>query len=143
GEAGLSGRVVQLLDANGNVLATSTTDSSGAYAFTNLGPGTYRVRQVLPTGWVQTTANPADLSASSGSNVASVNFGAFRGVTISGLLFQDSNGDGVQQAGEPGLSSWTVYLDANGNGTLDTGETTATTDSNGNYAFANLGPGTY
>jgi parallel beta-helix repeat protein len=147
GEPGLASWTVYL-DANGNGTldtgeATATTDSNGNYTFTNLGPGTYRVRQVLPTGWQQTTTNPVDVTSSSGSNVAGVNFGAFQQVTLSGVVFQDNNGDGTQQTGEPGLSGWTVYLDANGNGTLDTGEATATTDSNGNYAFSNLGPGTY
>ena len=48
--------------------------------------------------------------------------------TITGRVFQDSNGDGSQQTGEAGLSGRTVYLDANNNGVLDTGEATATTD---------------
>ena len=33
---------------------TTTTDSLGLYAFTNLGPGTYTVSESLQTGWVQT-----------------------------------------------------------------------------------------
>ena len=34
------------------------------------------------------------------------------------------NGNGVKDPGEPGLSGWTVYLDANANGQLDPGELT-------------------
>src|SRR5205814_1864262 len=90
---------------------------------------TYRVRQVLPTGWLQTTTNPADLTASSGSNVAGINFGAFQQISISGLLFQDSNGDGVRERNNPRLTSWHVDMDANDNAPLDTSEATATTDS--------------
>src|SRR5205823_6670238 len=78
GEGGLSGREVRLLDAGDNVLATATTDAGGAYAFAGLGPGTYRVRQVLPAGWMQTTADPVDVTAASGTDVAGVNFGAFQ-----------------------------------------------------------------
>jgi hypothetical protein len=41
------------------------------------------------------------------------------------------------------LSGWTVYLDTNGNGTLDSGEPTAVSGSNGYYAFTDLAAGTY
>jgi hypothetical protein len=44
---------------------------------------------------------------------------------------------------EPGLPKWTIYLDLNNNGVLDSGEPFQVTDLNGNYAFTNLAPGTY
>ena len=47
--------------------------------------------------------------------------------TISGQVFNDFNADGLKDAGEPGQSGWTIYLDADGNGQLDTGETSTTT----------------
>jgi Ca2+-binding RTX toxin-like protein len=59
---------------NGGEVNT-TTDSLGGYSFTNLGPGTYRVREVNQPGWTRTTANPADIVAVSGTNVGSINFG--------------------------------------------------------------------
>jgi hypothetical protein len=34
---------ITLLDANGNVVATATTDTNGAYSFTNLAAGTYTI----------------------------------------------------------------------------------------------------
>ena len=37
------------------------TDATGNYTFANLGPGTYRVREVQPAGSTQTTANPANV----------------------------------------------------------------------------------
>ncbi len=63
--------------------------------------------------------------------------------SISGHKFNDLNGDGIQEAGEPGLAGLTVYLDANNNGTLDAGEVSTITDVNGNYSFDNLSAGTY
>jgi len=39
--------------SSGNVIATTTTINSGAYAFVNLNTGTYTVCPVLP-GWKQT-----------------------------------------------------------------------------------------
>jgi len=37
-----------------------------------------------------------------------------------------------------GLLGWVVYLDSNGNGTLDDGEVRTMTDAKGHYAFTNL-----
>ncbi len=44
---------------------------------------------------------------------------------------------------EPGLAGWLVYLDQNRNGTLDPGEPSTTTDSQGDYTFAGLAAGSY
>src|SRR5262249_30650691 len=67
-------------------------------------------------------------------------------VFISGHKFNDLNGNGTKDAGEPGLGDWTIFLDgSNGgtlNGVLDPGEFSTTTDIDGNYGFA-VAPGTY
>jgi RHS repeat-associated protein len=44
---------------------------------------------------------------------------------------------------EPGLHSWTVYLDLNHDGKFDPGEPFTTTDATGHYSFSNVAPGTY
>jgi hypothetical protein len=62
---------------------------------------------------------------------------------IRGQKWDDLDGDGVQDAGEAGLSGWTIYLDSIANGQLDSSEQSTVTDANGNYSFSNLGPGTY
>ena len=61
---------------------------------------------------------------------------------IKGNIWNDIDGNAVNNS-EPNLSGWTVYLDTNNNNQLDTGETTTQTDTNGNYSFSNLRPGTY
>jgi uncharacterized protein (DUF2141 family) len=147
GEPGLQG-VTVFLDANGNGVldageATRITDVNGNYTFAGLAAGTYLVRQVTPPGIVNTTPNPVTVTLTSGQNVTGVNFGDFRLTSIGGTKFRDTNGNGVRNAGEPGLKGWTIFLDANRNGRLDAGETRTTTDANGNYTFANLAPGTY
>ena len=138
GESGIQGWTVDLEDTNGNVLKTFTTGANGLYSFTTLGPGTYRIREVAPAGWLQTTANPADIVNASGVNPTSVNFGNFQLISIAGEVFNDLNGDGILNGNDSGLSNWTVDLFLNGK--LDT---TMTSDTNGDYTFANLGPGTY
>ncbi|HWE01234.1 MAG TPA: SdrD B-like domain-containing protein [Tepidisphaeraceae bacterium] len=62
---------------------------------------------------------------------------------ISGTVFNDQNGDGVQQAGEPGLAGQTLFLDLNNNGAPNPGEPTAVTNAAGHYAFNGLWEGTY
>src|SRR5262249_46262877 len=44
---------------------------------------------------------------------------------------------------EPGLGARTIYIDQNGNGTLDAGETSTVTDTAGHYYFDGLAAGTY
>ena len=57
---------------------------------------------------------------------------------LSGSHYSDLDGDRTRDTDEPGLNAWTVYLDGNGNGTLDKGEAFAVTDRDGKYAFAGL-----
>lgn len=147
GEPGLQG-VTVFLDANGNGVLDAgeerrITDVNGNYSFAGLASGTYRVRQDLPAGVVQTTPNPADITLGPGEDVTVPDFGDFFLFSISGAKFRDANGNGVRNAGEVGLQGWTIFLDANNNRVLDAGETRTTTDINGNFTFTNLGPGTY
>ena len=147
GEPGLAG-VTIFLDANSNGVfdlgeRSTTTDINGNYSFVNVAPGTYRVREVLPIGFTQTTANPVDVVASSGTNVSGQLIGNFQLISIGGGKFRDTNGNGIRDVGEPGLAGVTIFLDANSNGVFDVGERSTTTDINGNYNFANVAPGTY
>lgn len=68
---------------------------------------------------------------------------AFVPISISGLAFNDLDADGQADAGEPGLPSLTVFLDSNGNGTLDSGETSTVSAVDGSFQFAGLGAGSY
>jgi subtilisin family serine protease len=63
--------------------------------------------------------------------------------SISGTVWDDADSDGIQDAGEVGLSGWTVFLDVNQNGSLDGGEATATTNGSGVYTFSGVAPGSY
>jgi protocatechuate 3,4-dioxygenase beta subunit/photosystem II stability/assembly factor-like uncharacterized protein len=131
------------------------TGVNGTYSLTGLGPPVvlgmpagangppYRVREVVPPGWVQTTANPAPITPGSGQQILGVNFGNFRPNTISGVKFHDLDGDGAFDPGEPGLAGWTIFLDLNFNGTLDMGEPSQVTNANGFFEFIGLANGTY
>jgi secreted trypsin-like serine protease len=55
---------------------------------------------------------------------------------VNGILFDDSNGNNLKDAGEIGLFGWTIYNDANNNASLDAGELKTTTNSSGVYSLA-------
>jgi subtilisin-like proprotein convertase family protein/protocatechuate 3,4-dioxygenase beta subunit len=144
GEPGLAGWTMQLdLGNNGTVDRTTLTDVDGNYIFDAVLPGTHKVTEVTQSGWVLTTPDvPGSwvVAVPNGGAVVDRNFGNFQLVTVSGLAFSDLNGDGVQQTGESTLSGWTITLDEDANGSVDR---TTTTDTDGEYSFAGIGPGTY
>src|SRR6266508_2047658 len=55
---------------------------------------------------------------------------------ISGIKFNDVDGDGIYDAGEAGLAGWTIFIDSNNNGQLDAGEASTVTDATGAYSFS-------
>ena len=61
-----------------------------------------------------------------GADLPGNDFGNFQQGTKSGVKFNDLNGDGTKDAGEPGLNNWVIraYADTNGDGTLQATETT-------------------
>ena len=79
----------------------------------------------------------------SGQTVTGLDFGNAQSGEICGTKFNDLDGDGVRDAGEPGLAGWTIYLDSDNDGVLDAGEPTQITDASGHYAFSGLLPGSY
>jgi hypothetical protein len=81
GEPGLAGITI-FLEANCNDRLDGgevrvTTDANGNYVFADLAAGSYSVREVVPAGWKQTTANPGAVGVTAG-NVAGGDFGNFR-----------------------------------------------------------------
>ncbi len=144
GESGAPGWVIQLdKNADGSIDATQTTDAYGYYRFTDLGPGSYRLSEVMQAGWLQTGAASHTVSSSSGADIGSQDFANVQAASISGVKFEDSDGDGQHDAGETGLAGWTIFLDANANGSLDNGEHSFVTGTDGAYRFDDLLPGEY
>jgi hypothetical protein len=148
GETGINGVTVQLLNSGGTVIATTTTSGDGNYSFNDLAAGTYTVKIVtssLPAGVVQTydldgtgTAHQATVTLTTTSR-SDVDFGYRGTASIGDRLWYDTDGDGVQDAGEPGLAGATVELLNSGGTVIAT--TTAGTD--GIYKFSNLAAGSY
>jgi len=149
-ESGLEGWTIYLDQNQNDQLdageTSTTTDVDGSYSFTSLPAGTYVVAEVLQTDWEQTYPGVAThtVALSATQVVQDVDFGN-RQIPgqISGSEWYDADQDGVRDGGEPGLAGWIIYLDQNQNDQRDAGETWTATDSNGDYSFAELPPGTY
>ena len=136
-----------VLDADGKPM-TATTDENGAYQFVGLAPGAYRVVIVDPNAGDLAGLIPTQAYTGRGATQASVtvtdasvqgvDFGLVAPATIGDRVWDDANGNGTDE-GEPGVPHATVILtDANG---VEVARTT--TDTNGNYQFTGLVPGTY
>jgi hypothetical protein len=126
GDNGLAGWTINL---TGSATASATTDANGNYSFTGLTSGTYTVREVAQNGWTQTSANPADVNLTAGQNVTGVNFGNFQSVSLPVWKFGDSDGDGVHDDNEQGLSGWTIVA------TKGASTKTVVTNANGTGSF--------
>jgi hypothetical protein len=81
--------------------------------------------------------NPMGATISSGT--ARMTTAAPTQTSFSGTVFNDLNGNGVQDAGEPGLAGWTVWLDDDRDGIFNNNEPSATTNANGNYFLNTTG----
>src|SRR5262249_1892432 len=103
---------------------------------------TYMLAAVPPSGSQQT--EPAQnmtqtVQVAGGEMVFGIPFGIFQDTTISGTVFNDLNGDGSLEAGEPGIPGASLTLwDANG-----APFETVRPDSNGAYSYSNVGPGSF
>ena len=121
---------------------STVTNRSGDYRFKSLPADTYYVREVGQVGWVQTypanNVNVVNLMA--GKISKKNNFGNFKLGTISGMKFNDANGNRRKDSGEVGLQGWTINLMKAGSPTVIA---STVTDASGNYSFSNLNPGTY
>lgn len=127
----------------------TTTDPNGAYAFTGLASGTYVVRVIPQSGWNQSAPQGNgtgwQLTATAGQDTTVNAFGEVpvASGTLFGTVYHDLNADGVQEANEPGLAGWIVYLDLTNYGSYLSGDPYAVTDASGNYTFSGLPPGNY
>jgi choice-of-anchor A domain-containing protein/uncharacterized repeat protein (TIGR01451 family) len=159
GEAGIPNVTVKLYNSSDNLINTTTTNSSGSYSFTNLSAGSYYVKFIAPSGYTISTSlqgsdsskdsNPdasgktAVFTLTSGQNNTSIDAGMYvtppAPASLGDLVWNDANQNGIQDAGEAGISNVTVQLYNTSNSLIGT----TTTNSSGLYSFTNITPGSY
>ncbi len=167
GESGIGGVTVALLDASGNVIATTTSDASGDFRFSGVPGGARYSWQITDqygvlAGYYATTSYaqskvfqmPGTLSGDLDYGSAA-HFGYDITRSIGDTVFNDSGsgggtaGDGIQDGGEPGISGVAVllYQDADNDGSFEPGTDDGSpagsiiTDPNGKYIFSGLASG--
>ncbi len=170
GESGIDGVMVTITgDGADNTFgtlddytATVPTAGGGLYLFDELAPGVYRIDFTAPAAMVFTAPNAgADDALDSDPDASgrvtkvlgldevddSIDAGLYTPVDLGDLVWSDTNGNGVQDAGELGIDGVAVTLTGAGiDGTFGTGDDTAagtTTAGGGLYAFTGLPPGDY
>ncbi|GHT21179.1 hypothetical protein FACS189419_01650 [Planctomycetales bacterium] len=149
-------------DANGDYVSTNRaekTDASGFYLFDGIAGGrTYMVREMTqPDGYhdgketpgtingeqVGQAVYPDDIAAihiGANQNGINYNFGEYKGVSISGNVYEDTNNDGIRDKDENGLKDVIIYLcEVLPDGTQQN-ITHTVTDADGKYSFENLDP---
>jgi len=153
------------------LVGTTTTNVNGNYYFTNLAAGAYYLRVTEPAGYhftlmdaildedydsdVDSGGYSYCLNIAAGSETINVDVGlvpntpptatptptAVNTASLGDQVWVDSDGNGVQDIGEPGLSGVQVKLFTDCEGS--TLVSTTTTNVNGNYYFTNLAAGAY
>jgi len=152
GEPGMANVTIRLTPAAGGTARTLVTDAAGNFLFTEVGPGSYVLSEVVPAGFTQTAPPGGTISvtlASGGTSITNA-FGNFRGVltgTISGSKFNDANGNGTLDSGETGLTGVTITLTPVAGGVFAGGTTpaarTVVTGAGGAFSFNDVPLGPY
>ena len=147
---------VSLLDEKGEVIATTRTDSEGAFYFGRLMPGEYSLSAELPQNYMfaraQDTTNrdsyiqsqpdgaltSASFSVAMGDDISGIDIGMGTLGAIGDRAWLDVNGNGMQDMDEPSMPGIEIALYQYGELIAST-----TTDVYGRYKLENLYPGEY
>ncbi len=144
----------KVFSAGDTLVATTVTatvnGNAGSYQFTGLTPGNYVVRvdstdtDLPSTNFTADPDTPLDgqygVTLSAAQDVVFADFGVQPPNVLGDRIWNDQDGDGVQDAGEPGIAGVVVSLYSRAIGSTGAYSlvTTATTDSDGNFTFGNL-----
>ena len=127
---------------SGTSMATPNVSGVAALAWSLKPNATYaQVRSALFSGADRLTNLTGKVATGARLNA----LGTLRAVgsTLSGVAFDDADGDGTRGDAEAALAGRTVWLDLDNDAALDATEPSRTTDASGGYSFGPLGPGTY
>jgi len=115
----------------GNAAGVGTTDSKGNVTISVKATGVGAITATVTKTGYENTTYPEILTATMPKSLLTG--------SISGMKFNDSNGNGTKDPGESGLSNWTIVLKNKTGSKVDT----MMTDIDGNYIFGGLAAGNY
>ena len=154
GEPGIANVTVNLSYYNNTYIGTTTTNATGYYLFSDLHAGNYTLQFVAPPNYSFTQQNVGADDKDSDANatgwttapiwlLSEHNYtwdaGLYRYASIGDYVWNDQNGNGIQDPGINALAGVNVTLY---NSTMVEIANT-TTNGSGKYLFTNLTPGDY
>ncbi len=146
GEVMLPNIEVNLLDEGGNIVMATTSASDGSYFFSSVLPSTYSIKvasgidytfspvvnggnQMIQSGSEEGISNPITLNG--GEERDNMHAGLYKPITIGNKVWNDINGNGIQELGEQGVPGVKVALIGGSGAVVATTET----DADGYYRF--------
>jgi hypothetical protein len=139
-DAGLAGWKIYL-SIGAIVVDSAVTDTAGHFAFSLLDDGTYTVSEGSQLSWIRSMpADPGtyDLSVGDPQRIyAGIDFGNYRRVGLSGIVYRDVNHNGAKNFTEPGLAG--LVLDVAG----PEGPVQTQSQAGGAWSLQSLRPGAY
>jgi hypothetical protein len=150
GELPLAGWTVYI-DANNNAVRDQgerfqKSAADGSYLFNIFVSGSLTIREEVMPEWRQTAPGGDGayrITVSPGQSITNLHFGnqELPG-EIHGRKWNDLDGDGVMDPGEPGIQGVVIYVDLNNDAKIGIAEHAAVTDAFGIYTILNIRPGT-
>jgi len=129
------------VDDTTNFDVNTFTIAEGDPEVLSVNPGTYTFTEAAHANYTIHSTNPKDLTVASNGSTSYTFVNWQKTGSISGMKFEDVNGNGQKDPGEPGLKDWNIcYGDY---GATVAAPTCVLTDVNGNYTFGNVPAGTY
>ncbi len=120
---------VEIIEPASHPGVTLDTDSGFVSVATGTPPGTYTIVYEICE-----VVNPDNC------DTATITVTVIQDIeeTISGIKFNDLNGNGVRDENEPGLAGWLIYVDINKNGQFDENEPNTLSGPDGSWTITGI-----
>lgn len=155
GDDRLSNIFINLYRTDGSLVTSTSSDINGFYSFVAVSSGDYYIEvvngdeeQIFVVANIGASSEDSDITDSFGLGTSStitvtpnqvvtdIDAGLSARVTIGDFIWEDINGDGIQQDDEPGIADAQINLSHTVSGLWNT-----TSDQNGFYQFTNIPSG--